>query len=363
MADTTNLALPYLEAAQSQKHVTHNVALTALDAIVMLSVLDRDLTAPPGGESDGDRYLVGGSATGDWAGQDGNIAAYQDGAYNFYSPQEGWLCYVVDEAVLIVFGGSTWSSMSPVVSDANFKITDDVDPTKIARFECSGIPTGTTRTYTLPDRTSPLAVTGTLTQIFSGTTTFSNATVTVGSSTATATYGFGSGATASGATKTINIGTSGVSGSTTNITIGSTDSAGTITANQPLGVNTTADATNKLAVASEAVLFTNVGNGVQHKLNKAAAGDTASFLFQTNWTGYAEIGLCGDNNFAFKTYDGSNWNTGLTLVSAAKGVPKLPGYATGDLPSASTAGAGAMAWDTTLGKLVVSNGSTWVAQT
>lgn len=131
-----------------------------------------------------------------------------------------------------------------------------------------------------------------------------------------------------------------------------------------LGVNTAADSTNKLSVASEAVLFTNVGNGVQTKLNKAASGDTASFLFQTNWVGYAEIGLCGDNNFAFKTYDGSStWYTGLTLVSGAKGVPKLPSFTTANLPSASTAGAGAMAYDTTLSKLVVSNGSSWVAQT
>jgi hypothetical protein len=248
MTSTTNLALPYLDAAQSQKHVTHNAALAALDAIVMLSVIDRDLTAPPGSPADGARYLVAGSATGAWAGKDGKIAAYQDGAWAFYTAKEGWLCYVADEDVLIVFGGSTWAGPSAQ-----------------------------------------------------------------------------------------------------NVAL--------------LGVNTTADATNKLAVASAAVLQTNVGNGTQYKLNKNAAGDTASFLFQTNWTGYAEIGLCGDNNFSFKTYDGSAWNTGLTLVSAAKGVPKLPSYTTANLPSASTAGAGAMAWDTTLTKLVVSNGSAWVAQT
>src|SRR3954463_8097550 len=35
-----------------------------------------------------------------------------------------------------------------------------------------------------------------------------------------------------------------------------------------LGVNATADSTNKLTVASAAVLFNNIGNGVQAKLNK-----------------------------------------------------------------------------------------------
>ncbi|MEI9932805.1 MAG: DUF2793 domain-containing protein [Rhizomicrobium sp.] len=41
-----------------------------------------------------------------------------------------------------------------------------------------------------------------------------------------------------------------------------------------LGINTTADATNKLAVKSAALLFDNIGNGVQVKLNKNASGDT-----------------------------------------------------------------------------------------
>lgn len=232
MTDTTNLALPYLEAAQAQKHVTHNEALTALDAIVMLSVLDRDLTAPPGGESDGDRYLVGASATGDWSGQDGKIAAYQDGAYNFYSAKEGWLMWIADEDIALVYNGSSWVGIS-------------------------------------------------------------------------------------------------------------TQNAALI------GVNTTADATNKLAVASAAVLFNNVGNGVQVKLNKNATGDTASHLWQTNWSGRAEVGTCGNDDFEFKgSPDGSTWSTGLTLVVAAKSVPKVPSFTVANLPSASTAGAGACAFVT-----------------
>ena len=37
---TTNLLLPYILAAQAQKHVTHNEALRLLDGLVQLSVLD-----------------------------------------------------------------------------------------------------------------------------------------------------------------------------------------------------------------------------------------------------------------------------------------------------------------------------------
>jgi hypothetical protein len=54
MSDTTtNLLLPYILAAQAQKHVTHNEALRLLDGLVQLSVLDRDLTAPPDSPADG----------------------------------------------------------------------------------------------------------------------------------------------------------------------------------------------------------------------------------------------------------------------------------------------------------------------
>lgn len=106
---TANLGLDLIQADQNQKHVTHNEALTALDAIVQLSVLDKDLTAPPGGESEGDRYIIGGSATGTWSGQDGNIAAYQDGAYQFYTPKKGWRAYVEDELTDYIYDGSAWA--------------------------------------------------------------------------------------------------------------------------------------------------------------------------------------------------------------------------------------------------------------
>ena len=71
MDATPNLSLPYIMAAQSQKHVTHNEAIRALDAIVQLAVLDRDLTAPPGSPADGARYIVGTSPTGAWSGHAG----------------------------------------------------------------------------------------------------------------------------------------------------------------------------------------------------------------------------------------------------------------------------------------------------
>ena len=86
---TTNLLLPYILAAQAQKHVTHNEALRLLDGLVQLSVLDSDLTAPPGSPADGDRYIVASGSTGDWTGWDQNVALFTDGAWLRLPPRAG----------------------------------------------------------------------------------------------------------------------------------------------------------------------------------------------------------------------------------------------------------------------------------
>ena len=94
-----------------------------------------------------------------------------------------------------------------------------------------------------------------------------------------------------------------------------------------LGVNATADTTNKLTVASAATLFNHMGNGHQIKLNKNAAGDTASILFQTGFSGRAEIGTTGDDSFHFKvSANGSSYNEAI-VIDAATGKVSLPNTA------------------------------------
>ena len=114
MSDTTtNLLLPYILAAQAQKHVTHNEALRLLDGLVQLSVLDRDLTAPPGSPNDGDRYIVASGGTGDWAGWDLNVALFTDGAWLRLPPRTGWRAWVEDEGLLLVYDGTGWVGSTP----------------------------------------------------------------------------------------------------------------------------------------------------------------------------------------------------------------------------------------------------------
>ncbi len=109
MDETPNLKLPYLLAAQAQKHVTHNEAIRALDAIVQITVADKDLASPPVSPDDGERFIVAAPASGDWSGHAGEIAAFQDGAWMFYEPRKGWLVWVGDESELLVHNGTDWS--------------------------------------------------------------------------------------------------------------------------------------------------------------------------------------------------------------------------------------------------------------
>lgn len=155
-------------------------------------------------------------------------------------------------------------------------------------------------------------------------------------------------------------------------------------ARQPLfGINTDADATNRLAVKSDALLFSHddvtPGSGdTRLVMNKAGPGQTVAALFQSNWSGRAEIGLAGSDDLAVKVSpDGSAWTTALSidrstghvgLGTASPSVPldvagpvRLGQYSVATLPAASL-GAGTMVFvsDEIGGPtLAVSDGSTW----
>jgi hypothetical protein len=90
---------------------------------------------------------------------------------------------------------------------------------------------------------------------------------------------------------------------------------------QGVGINATADATNRLSVSSPAILLNHEGGGHQVKVNKASETDTASLLFQSNWSGHAEMGLNGSNHWSLKvSADGSNWQDALSFDPASAAV-------------------------------------------
>ncbi len=55
---TPRLNLPYLAAAQAQKHVTLNEALAALDGLVQTAVESRTVAAEPAAPPDGALYIL-----------------------------------------------------------------------------------------------------------------------------------------------------------------------------------------------------------------------------------------------------------------------------------------------------------------
>lgn len=104
-----------------------------------------------------------------------------------------------------------------------------------------------------------------------------------------------------------------------------------------LGIGTSADAINRLAVAGAATLLTHDGGGHQLKINKAIPQETASLLFQSNWAGRAEMGLTGTDDFTVKVSpDGTAFTTALA-VDHHSGAVRAPAN-----PAFSATGSGAL---------------------
>lgn len=112
MAETSpRLLLPYLQAAQAQKHVTHNEALRQLDGLVNLTVEDRSRSAPPTNPVEGAAYLVAAGATGLWAGWSGDVALWADGAWMRLPARIGWRLWVVAEQLMLVRLAAGWVTL------------------------------------------------------------------------------------------------------------------------------------------------------------------------------------------------------------------------------------------------------------
>lgn len=250
MADLSPiLSLPLIQAAQAQKHVTHNEALMRLDLLVQLTVADRSLTTPPVSPTEGQRHIVATGATGLWAGQAGQIALWLDGVWQFVAPMTGWRAWVQAEGLEVVFGGTAWD-------------------------EPAAPP--------LPD----------------------------------------------------------------------------ILEVDEIGISATSDATNRLALSSDASLFNHAGGGHQMKVNKSATGQTASLLFQTGFSGRAEMGTMGDDDFGIKvSADGSSYVDAIKVAAAAGAVTLAKPLVLTGQATAPVSPVDGMIWhDSTRGQLMAQIG-------
>jgi hypothetical protein len=172
MSDTTHLGLPFLEAAQAQKHVTVNAALARLDALVHLSVKDRTHAAPPSSPADGERYIVAALATGAWAGASGKIAVWSDGAWALLAPEIGWRAWDAGAGEFVYWSGANWQAepgggagaTSPHGAATTFGIVEG-DHTIAASASND-------TSFVIPDRAIVLGVTGRVLTSITGATSW-----------------------------------------------------------------------------------------------------------------------------------------------------------------------------------------------
>jgi hypothetical protein len=117
MADSTLLGLPYLDAAQSQKHITHNEALSVLDLCVQISLAGVDTTFPPVSPMEGQRFHISAGATGSFSGHAGDIACWQNSAWRFLSPRPGWIAFVPGTTDILFYDGTDWHSIAVAIHE------------------------------------------------------------------------------------------------------------------------------------------------------------------------------------------------------------------------------------------------------
>jgi len=126
MTETTKLGLPLVQAAQAQKHVTVNEALTRLDALVQLRLLGFGARTPPLAPKEGAAYALGLAPSGAWAGQAGRVAISLDGLWQFVTPERGWQAWDVPSNVACRFDGVNWVEQGVAASDGGAETRQDV---------------------------------------------------------------------------------------------------------------------------------------------------------------------------------------------------------------------------------------------
>jgi len=116
LPSTARFALPLLAMAQAQKEVTHNEALTLLDALVQPVVEDGPQAVPPSAPAAGQGWIVGAGASGAWAGKDGGLALWTSGGWRFVAPRPGMRTHRLSDGGWLRFDGVAWVEPGPIAS-------------------------------------------------------------------------------------------------------------------------------------------------------------------------------------------------------------------------------------------------------
>lgn len=207
---TARLNLPFLQAGQALKNITHNEALQRLDSGLYLSCSDMAAQSLPHDPTEDRVVLISQTPEAVLAEHIGHIAIFISGHWIWFAPKSGWSLWDEAEQSLRIFNGTVWVNAMP---------------------------------ETLPDKLPQL------------------------------------------------------------------------------GLNAEASPNQRLSVSSETSLFNHDGNSHRLTLNRANETDTASLVFQTKFSGEAELGLTGESGFSIKTStDGVNFTEKLTTPDTYNGI-------------------------------------------
>jgi len=72
-----------------------------------------------------DKYIIPINATGDWVGQDSNIANWNGTVWEFITPEKSWVTYIQDTNLLAGFDGNEWKLMSVPTDEMTLEVLND----------------------------------------------------------------------------------------------------------------------------------------------------------------------------------------------------------------------------------------------
>jgi len=148
MATTPGLSVTELVDNADGNESVVNEGFRRLEVFAGRAIIDRDLTAPPGSPTDGDAYIVAGSATGDWATHDNDVAWDQAGTWKFQTPFEGMELWAADEDTRVLWDGAAWVAPDSYTTSEVWTGRRWTDGRKIYRkvVDCGNLPNTTTST-------------------------------------------------------------------------------------------------------------------------------------------------------------------------------------------------------------------------
>lgn len=114
---------------------SYNFMVRGVAALMNARILDATLTLPPGSPVDGDSYFLPVGSSGAWAGQDGKIASWQGGVWEFYHIPKGLRAY--NEAT----ARFEWFNGSAMVAESATGGTGGLTTTSLAALDLSTLPT------------------------------------------------------------------------------------------------------------------------------------------------------------------------------------------------------------------------------